>query len=161
MTLSALTPLLGVVVGAAGALLGQQLANRAASRREGAARTAAIREVRREMIVAFLEAVQPAERAAQDIHRNGGQPDDTDSRMDHVWFRQKCVEVTCTSPVRSATWRYAERLSDAIYGSIPQDTNVFKYIAERRGPFITEARAELGIAEVLEAEAFNPEDTAK
>ncbi|SRR5712691_6832855 len=146
MTPSVFVPLLGVVVGAAGALLGQGLANRVGIRQASAARAAVIRSDRRNAITAFLEAAQAAEEAAyrEDAAMRVG----SDSRMHNVWFRQKCLELVCTSPVRSGAWDYAQRLGDAIYDEVPEGTDVFRYLSERREPFLAVARTELGIADV-------------
>ncbi|GIJ49777.1 hypothetical protein Val02_66630 [Virgisporangium aliadipatigenens] len=62
-----------------------------------------------------------------------------------MWFRQKCVELVSTEPVRDAARTYAWHMSEATYGRVPQGKSVWSYLTEGREPFLAAARVELGV----------------
>ena len=151
-----LVPLLGVAIGAAGALLGQHLANRVTTRQARAVRMAAERDERKQQILAFLEAAQSVEQAAEYLFFNGRRLDDTVARTHSIWFHQKCMELVCTAALNDKTIDYARRMHDACYKDLPERVAVWDYIAEMRNPFLAAAREELGIAAALPAERVLP-----
>jgi hypothetical protein len=148
VTASILIPLLGVAIGAAGALLSQYFSNRLATQQSRVARSAAIREERKGLILAFLETAQTVEQAAEHLYQNGSRPDDTVSRTHRMWFRQKCIELACSAELNDRAIDYSWRMHEACYKDLPKGMPVWDYIAEKRNPFLAAARTELGIAEL-------------
>jgi hypothetical protein len=146
---SVLVPLLGVVLGAAGALLGTYLSTRVTKQQAQDARVAAIRAERKAEIEAFLEVAQSVEQAAELRYQEGGLPPDVNFRTHQMWFRQKCIELICSADLNQRTVEYAFRMHHACYREMPKNIDVWDFIRELRDPFLAAARHELGIGQPL------------
>jgi hypothetical protein len=144
---SVVVPLLGVVLGATGALLGTYLSTRVTKQQAKDARIAAIRAEYKAQIEAFLEIAQSVEQAAGRRYQEGSLPKDVSSRTHQMWFRQKCIELVCSEPFKDKTVEYAWRLHHACYRELPDGIDVWDFLRERRDPFLATAREELGIAQ--------------
>ena len=142
---SVVVPLVGVFLGAVGALLGTYLSNRVTQRQADDAKAAALRAEYKAAIEAFLEVAQSVEQAAERLYREVGLPGDVGSRTHQMWYRQKCIELVCSAALNEKTKDYAYRMSDACYQELPAGINIWEYLRQCRDPFLAAARHELGI----------------
>lgn len=138
-------PLLGVVLGAAGALLGTYLSTRVTKQQADDAKAAAVRAEHKAAIEAFLEIAQSVEQAAERRFQEGSLPQDVGSRTHQMWFRQKCIELVCSASLNEKTLGYAWRMHHACYRELPANVDVWDFLRERRDPFLEAARQVLGI----------------
>lgn len=111
-----------------------------------AAKVAAVRAERKAEIEAFLEVAQSVEQAAEDRYQRGSLPEDVSARTHQMWFRQKCVELVCSTALASKTLDYAWRLHEACYQEMPGGVDIWQFMTEKRTPFLKSAWQELGIA---------------
>jgi hypothetical protein len=98
-------------------------------------------------VLAFLEGCQRAEHAAEDRAFSREQRADLDALKHDLWYLQKCIELVAGRHVRSAAFKYAKQLTDALFETAPTGREIFDFIAKKRLPFIEAARTELGIPE--------------
>jgi hypothetical protein len=146
--LSTLLPLVGVALGASGAFAGQYLATRETKHQARLDAEHAIRDERKQAIKDFLRISQKVERVAEHRWQNDntfveGSPDLTHE----MWYRQKCIDLVVSEPVREAARKYAWYMSEATYGRVPEGMSVWGYLTEAREPFLAAARSELGISD--------------
>jgi K+-sensing histidine kinase KdpD len=151
VTTSIVVSLVSVGVGAFVALLSTYLTNRVAKK----SRAAALRAERKEAIVAFLDVAQSVEQAAEQRYLNKDLPDDTTSRTHQMWFRQKCIELVCTSAMNEKTIEYADQMSDGCYKEPPPNVKIWNFLEEKRLPFLATARQELGIPDLGKKHLFS------
>jgi hypothetical protein len=142
---SVVIPLLGVVVGAAGVLLAQYLSTRVTKQQAEAAKLAAIRAERKDSILAFLEATQRVEQAAEERYMTGKLPEDYPARVHDMWFRNRCIELINRPALIDKCESYVWCLHTAIYRELPEGIDIWRFIKERFDPFLAAARMELGI----------------
>lgn len=142
---SVVVPLLGVILGAAGALLGTYLSARVTKQQANDARAAALRAERKIAIEAFLEVAQHVEQAAEQRYQKGKAPQDVGSRTHQMWFRQKCIELVCSSALNQAAIDYSYRLNNLCYKQLPAGTDIWTLFKPYRNTFLEVARRELGI----------------
>ena len=139
--------LAGVALGILGTIATQYLTTRESRRAARSATKAALRSERKTAVLAFLEGCQRAEQAAEDRAFRHEQRADPDALKHNLWYQQKCITLVAGPHVRSAAFRYAERLTDAIFHDAPTGDGIFGFISEERDPFIEAVREELGIPE--------------
>jgi hypothetical protein len=140
--LSSLLPLAGVALGSAGTFLGQYLATRETKKQARAAADARLRAERKEAILAFLDACQKVEAAAEDLYQKHDRDEATVPALTHyMWLQQKYVDIICGPMLRNTAFLLTERLHSAAYTR--PDTPVWEWVNERRGPFLEAARIEL------------------
>jgi hypothetical protein len=98
-----------------------------------------------------LDVCQRVERAAEHRYQNENRFVEGSPELTHeMWFRQKCLELVARSRVRSTAFEYADRLMAATYGRVPKDMEVWKFIGEKRGPFMDAAKDELMIVSAVD-----------
>jgi hypothetical protein len=144
-TTSVVIPLIGVVVGAAGALSAQYLSTRVTKQQAETARLAAIRAERKTTILAFLEATQRVERAAEERHMNGKLPDDFPAYVHDMWFQNRCIMLVNKPELIEKCQDYVWCLHRAIYRELPEGVDIWQFIKEHFDPFLAAARVELGL----------------
>jgi len=142
---SVVVPLLGVVLGAAGALLGTYLSTRVTKQQADNAKAAAVRAEYKAAITAFLEIAESVEQAAGRRYQEGNLPQDVSSRTHQMWFRQKCIELVCSASLNGKTVDYAWRMHHACYRELPSNVDVWDFLRDHRNAFLAAAREELGI----------------
>ena len=142
---SVVIPLVAVALGAVGALLGTYLSNRVTRQQADDAKAAALRAEYKTAIEAFLEAAQSVEQAAERRYQEGSLPNDVGSRTHQMWYRQKCIELVCSTALNEKTKDYAFRMSHACYRELPDKIDIWEYLGQCRDPFLAAARHELGI----------------
>lgn len=142
---SVVIPLLGVVVGAAGALSAQYLSTRVTKQQAEVARQAAIRAERKNTLLAFLEAAQRVEQAAEERYMTGNLPDDFPSRVHDMWFQHRCIELVNRPALVDKCEGYVWCLHAAIYRELPEGVDIWQFIKEHFDPFLTAARMELDL----------------
>lgn len=145
VTTSVVVPLVGVVLGALGALLGVYLSNRVTKKQAEDSRTAALRTERKKAIVAFLNVAQSVEEAVEQRYLHATLPDDWTSRIHKMWFRQKCIELVCNPAVNEKTIEYAKQIHGLCYKELQPNVPVWDLVEETRLPFLATARQDLGI----------------
>jgi hypothetical protein len=142
---TAVIPLAGVALGVIGTVAVQYSSTRETSRQAKAAAAAAIRADRIKAVLAFLKVCQKVERFAQE-HARVDNPD-VNATTDEMWFRHKWVELVSGPTVSLTAFQFADRLNAAVYNSqnIPANQTVYKFINEKRQPFMDAAGEELRI----------------
>jgi hypothetical protein len=94
--LTSLLPLAGVALGSAGTFLGQYLATRETKKQARAAADARLRAERKEAILAFLDACQKVEAAAEDLYQKHDRDEAAVPALTHnMWLQQKYVDIIC------------------------------------------------------------------
>ncbi|GLY37523.1 hypothetical protein Amsp01_035470 [Amycolatopsis sp. NBRC 101858] len=151
MNWAVILPLVGVLIGATASFAAQYLATRTTQRQEKIRRVAEIRAERKEVIFNFLEGMQLVERVAEHRFEHGGHGEVPQPATHRMWYLQKCIELVGTQQLIHASVEYAQRLHDAVYGSLPAGVNVWEFMAERRFPFLEAARRELDIPDLRES----------
>lgn len=141
MTSTVVVPLVSVGVGAFVALLSTYLTNRVAKKSRGAA----LRAERKEAIVAFLDVAQGVEQAAEQRYLYGELPDDAASRIHQMWFRQKCIQLVCTSGTNNKAIDFGNKMKYGCYGDLPDTVTAWDFVEGDRNEFLATARQELGI----------------
>jgi hypothetical protein len=138
-------PLAGVALGVGGTVVVQYYSTRETSRQAKATADAAIRADRLKAVLAFLKVCQKVERFAQE-HARVDNPD-VNAATDEMWFRHKWVELVSGPEVSLTAFYFADRLNDAVYErqKIPANQAVYKFINDKRQPFMDAAGAELRI----------------
>jgi hypothetical protein len=168
---STVLPLVGVVIGASGTLLGQHLALRVDARREAAQRAADQRAERKDAIIGFLSAT---ERVEQHRGQRAAKPDRGSSPlielMHAVWLAKKIIELVCSGELAQAAQDYtlelnrtSKELGSSGTGQRPAGLSARE--RQLRAEFMEVARLEMGYAgEPLlrrtHAEADQPETGA-
>jgi hypothetical protein len=142
---TALLPLVGVMLGTGGILVGQYLTTRSTREKDIADRRAALRAERKDAIIEFLLSTRRAERTAALFKESGRRPADSEAISDEMWHMQKCLTLVAAQQLRDASQLYADRLNQALWHGIPEDASVWEYIDKQRHQFMQAARAELGI----------------
>ena len=150
---SVVVPLIGVVVGAAGALSAQYLSTRVTKQQAEAARRAAIRAERKSTILAFLEATQRVERAAEERYMTGKLPGEYPVYVHDMWFQDRCIKLISKPEVIEKCQAYVLCLHKAIYRELPEGIDIWQFIKQYFDPFLDAARVELG----LDRDAARPE----
>jgi L-lactate utilization protein LutC len=144
---ASLFSLAGVVLGAAGTMLGQHIAMRTTRTEAQAARTLAYRAERKAAILEFLEVTQHVERIVAKVHAEHKSRDhDEATRVtDQLWLKQKQLELIASKPLCIATFEFTERLNAAVWQDLPDGTNCWDYMNERRALFLAAARADVDV----------------
>ncbi|MCA6091826.1 hypothetical protein LE181_06555 [Streptomyces sp. SCA3-4] len=161
MWTTSLPPFIGVVLGTVASLVGQFLQGRASERAEARSsereRAEARRNERLTHLVAFLCAVQEAERVAVDRYQHN----ETDTQwqmrarqaLDRVWVTQKTIHMVCASEVNEAAREAAFAVQDVIRkgpgeaGEQPQDEMVWQAISPSRRAYLDVAATYLSEVE--------------
>lgn len=143
--LAYILPLVGVVLGAAGTFAGQYLATRETRKQARSAAETALRSERKEAVLAFLEACQQVEAAAEHLFFKGSVREEAPRLTHQMWYRCKCLELVCGTRVRKTAVEYADRLMTAAHDGVPGGAKVWVWLGETRGPFLKAAKDELGI----------------
>ena len=141
-------PLAGVVIGACGSLGAQAMWARATRAQTEVERSEARRSEQKKALGDFLEAAQAVERVAQHRFSSGEVRDDADTTSNHMWLMQKFVDIIAgTAALRKATFDFAQRSSDAVWGEMPVDRDLQHYLGDLRYGFLQAARRELGVTD--------------
>jgi hypothetical protein len=141
---SVVIPLVGVAVGAAGVLSAQYLSTRVTKQQAEATRQAAIRAERKSAILAFLEATQRVERAAEERYMTGKLPGDFPAHVHDMWFQNKCIKLVNKPELIEKCHDYAWFLYKTIYRELPEGIDIWQFIEQHFDPFMAAARVELG-----------------
>ncbi|WP_162890202.1 hypothetical protein [Streptomyces olivoreticuli] len=157
MWTTSLPPFIGVVLGTVASLVGQLLQGRASERAEARRnereRAEARRDERLTHLVAFLCAVQEAERVAVDRYHHNETDAEWQMRarraLDRVWVTQKTIHLVCASKVNDAARLAAFAVQDVIREGPgapgePQDERVWQSIGPSRRAYLDVAAAYLG-----------------
>jgi hypothetical protein len=145
-------PLLGVVIGACGTLLGQHMALRVDARREAARRAADQRAERKDAIISFLSAAERVEQHRGPRALRSGHDDDPLIELLHgAWLAKKVIELVCSGVLAQAAQDYTEELARASRepgksGSGHQAVAVSARERLLRREFMEAARREMGYA---------------
>ncbi|MEU0843202.1 hypothetical protein ABZ370_27490 [Streptomyces sp. NPDC005962] len=134
--------LIGVLLGTAGTLIGQHLANRVEVQRGHRHRADVARAERKEAISGFLKAVQRVELVLD--RRKLGMPtldDPEDEKLHELWLAKKAVELVCSTEVSQAAHDYTTLLHTLM--RTPDDRGRSPVKRERREVFMEVAREEL------------------
>ena len=142
---SVVIPLIGVVVGAAGALSGQYLSSRVTKQQAEAAKQASIRAERKSTILALLEATQRVERDAEARYMTSKLPDDYPSHVHDMWFQNRCIMLVSKPELVEKCQDYVWCLHKAIYRELPEGVDIWQFVKQCFDPFLAAARAELGL----------------
>jgi hypothetical protein len=142
---SVVVPLVGVVVGAAGALSAQYLSSRVTKQQAEAAKQASIRAERKSTILALLEATQRVERDAEARYMTGELPDDFPAHVHDMWFQNRCIMLVSKSELVRKCQDYVWCLHTAIYRELPEGVDIWQFVKQHFDPFLTAARVELGL----------------
>jgi hypothetical protein len=132
---------LGALIGALASLTGQQMAARAADKREALARYAAFRLERKEAIDAFFEIAQEAERVAGD--RKQYDYDTLTKVHSALWMHYKRLALICSPALVSPLDDLAHTLSRDLWGGTPEDIAVWQHLQEPSRRFREAARTEI------------------
>ncbi|MEU7607039.1 hypothetical protein [Streptomyces sp. NPDC041003] len=151
-----LAPLIGVLLGGLMSMLAQRSAGRALERGEARRSVRELAEARRNErlthLIAFLSAVQEAERVAVDRYQHNLADEQWQARarqvLDRVWVTQKTIHVLCASEVseaaRSLAWAVQEVIRKGPEDSgEPQDEKVWAHIHPSRQAFLDLVRDQL------------------
>lgn len=129
--------LLGTVIGSASSLLSQQLASRAAERRERLASEAQHREERRQAIEAFLE-------AAQEVDRVASHQDDRPPEIIHqLWLRYHRLAILASDQLQGPLKEFADILNLSFWEGTSDGGPLWQHLQGPRDRFGIAARAEL------------------
>lgn len=140
MTDSTVLALIGVLLGTAGTLVGQYLANRVEVQREQRHRADATRSERKEAISEYLRAVQRVELILD--RRKLGMPtldDPEDEKLHDLWLAKKGVELVCSTETAQAAHDYTKEL----HALMRSERGRSPVKRERREAFVEVAREEL------------------
>ncbi|GAA2646074.1 hypothetical protein GCM10010399_94610 [Dactylosporangium fulvum] len=142
-TSAVVLPLVGVVLGTAGTLVGQFLATRGERRRHTADLAAAARAERKQAVVDFLSAAQRVERVIDNAqHRSHSADRDTvDELLHSLWLSKKLLELVCGHDVASTAHRFTSTLENMARGG----ADLTDRQRANRAEFMESARCELGI----------------
>jgi hypothetical protein len=147
---STVLPLVGVLLGFAGTLLGQHLSQRGESRREAARQAGEQRAERKDAIIGFLSAAERIEhhRGLPEAQRPGHDGQLTEL-LHAVWLAKKIIELVCSGDVAQAAHDYTRELnrrSHELERSELADVSAGLTTGERRlrAEFIEAARREMG-----------------
>ena len=143
--LAVLGTLLGTLIGAIATLAAQQIAARAADKREQLQRRSALRLERKNQIDAFLDAAQEAERIAGDRDQfDYG----TITRTSHnLWAHHKRLALICSAELASPLDELVNALHTTLWEGAPEGVPVWKYVADQTWRFREAARREVEWAE--------------
>ncbi|MEU8580266.1 hypothetical protein [Streptomyces abikoensis] len=157
MWTTSLPPFIGVVLGTVASLVGQLLQGRASERAEARRNERERAEARRNEhlthIVAFLCALQEAERVAVDRYHHNETDAEWQMRarraLDRVWVTQKTIHLVCASKVNNAAREAAFAVQDVIRKGPgdpgePQDERVWQAISPSRRAYLDVAAEYLG-----------------
>lgn len=135
-----LVPLVGVVLGSAGALLGQRVTVRSESNREQQRVRSTTLAEHRQKIMAYLSATQRAE-LSLDRRRLGRPPDDSqlDEELHAIWLGVKDIYLACSPALADAAKEYAHSLHNLSRGR----TNNLAAKRQHRADFLALARLEI------------------
>ncbi|MFC7245065.1 hypothetical protein ACFQO7_21530 [Catellatospora aurea] len=147
--------LVGVVAGGS-ALLGQRLTLRNTERAEVRRSALALAETRRQErlthVMAFLEAVQAAERIAVDHHHYGVDDEQWQARanamIDRLWVLQKTLHLLCDEELNAAARLLAFAVRDLVRDgpkdrTAPVETRIWEEIGPSRRAFLDVAHLHL------------------
>ncbi|MFH8800884.1 hypothetical protein ACH4F6_14980 [Streptomyces sp. NPDC017936] len=156
MTWTTLAPLVGVVLGGLMSWLAQHTSGRASARVEESRGTRECAEARRcerlTHLIAFLSAVQEAERVAVDRYQHRMADAQWEARarqtVDRMWVTQKTIHMLCAPEVNDAARRLAYAVQDVIRKGPddpgePQDEKVWEAIRPSRREFLDVVRDHL------------------
>ncbi|QLH24931.1 MULTISPECIES: hypothetical protein [Streptomyces] len=140
VTDSTVLALIGVLLGTAGTLIGQHLANRVEVQRDHRHRADLARSERKEAISGFLKAVQRVELVLD--RRKLGMPtldDPEDVKLHDLWLATKAVELVCSTEAAQAAHDYTKEL----HALMRSERGRSPVKRERREAFVEVAREEL------------------
>ena len=155
---SAVLPLAGVAIGTTGALIGQFLTARFASRTEAQRIWAERRAERKESIMKFLDAAQDVELLLDETREDRPlAAPAARERLHRLWLEKKRVELVCSTQFAQAAHNYARVLN-----TFARDERINRHSdvdADFRTRVMELARTELGIsAEPIERRIPMPEN---
>lgn len=142
VTDSTVLALIGVLLGTAGTLVGQHLANRVEVQRDHRHRADLARSERKEAISGYLKAVQRVELILD--RRKLGMPtldDPEDEKLHDLWLAKKAVELVCSTEAAQAAHDYTTVLHALMRNESERGRSPVK--RERREAFMEVAREEL------------------
>lgn len=145
-------PLAGVVIGACGTLLGQQLAMRVEAHREAARRASDQRAERKDAIIGFLSATERVEQHRGQLAVEPGHDAGALIELMHaVWLAKKIIELVCSGALAQAAQDYTLELNRASLELRPHSTSqrspaLSARERQLRAEFMETARRELGYA---------------
>jgi hypothetical protein len=141
-----LLPLVGVVLGASGTLVGQYLTTRVAVQRDKREQEATDRAERKEAIMGFLSAAQMVE-LLLDRKFIDETPSKTEAweRLHALWLAHKLAELVCSSEVAQVSYDYAFALHCLVRETVDEEDPPSK--RECRYAFMAAARRELGVTD--------------
>ena len=116
----------------------------------------------RDAIYAFLEAVQLAEQFADPANKGrsvltgldyqsakeflsaeDARVTERNTILHRMWFRQKALEVIATDELKTSSYGYTVIMRDVLFGKIPNDTDMWKYMDAAKVEFLKLARVAL------------------
>jgi hypothetical protein len=144
---STVLPLAGVVLGSAGTLLGQLLAQRGDIRRDEAQQAREWRAERKDAIVGFLSAAERTEQyRGQQAAAHGREIGELSELLHAVWLAKKIIELVCSAELAQAAQDYVRELDRCCREFVGNPgAEAFPRQERRlRGEFMELARQEMG-----------------
>ncbi|MFI6458693.1 hypothetical protein ACIBF6_45005 [Streptosporangium amethystogenes] len=139
-------PLLGVLLGTCGTLLGQYLATRVDSKRLEHDRLAAMRAERKAAILSFLDAAQRVELILdkQPVFNDRSDDNAAQEELHKLWLAKKTVELVCSPELAQCAQDY----TSALHIMLRNPDQVADPAAKRETRYLMmeSARRDLGIA---------------
>ncbi|MEV6152571.1 hypothetical protein AB0L53_19705 [Nonomuraea sp. NPDC052129] len=139
-------PLLGVLLGTCGTLLGQYLATRVDSKRLEHDRLAAMRAERKAAILSFLDAAQRIELILdkQPVFKDRLDENTAQEDLHKLWLAKKSVELVCSPELAQCAHDY----TSALHVTLRNPDRVADPAARRKTRYLMmeSARRDLGIA---------------
>lgn len=138
-------PLLGVLLGTGGTLLGQHLATRVDRRRLEHDQLVAVRAERKAAILSFLDAAQRIEMALDERTESKNSPSEVgvQENIHQLWLAKKSVELVCSPELAQSAHDYTY----ALHVSLKSPDLVTDPSAKRQARHLVmeSARQDLGI----------------
>lgn len=138
-------PLLGVLLGTGGTLLGQHLATRVDRKRLEHDRLVVMRTERKAAILSFLDVAQRIEMALDEHAEPKDSPGEADSKesLHQLWLAKKNVELVCSPELAQSAHDYTY----ALHVSLRSPDRITDPSAKRQARYLVmeSARRDLGI----------------
>lgn len=138
-------PLLGVLLGTCGTLLGQYLATRADSKRLEYDRLAALRAERKAAILSFLDAAQRIELILdrQPVFKDQPGENTAQENLHELWLAKKNIELVCSPELA----QHAQDYTSALHVMLRNPDRVADSAVKREARYqvMESARQDLGI----------------
>jgi heme exporter protein D len=139
--------LLGTVIGVCGTIATQQMAMRAAERRDRSQRLAALRSERKAAVDAFIDAAQEVERVAADSEVADHA---TKTSVGHrMWIRHKQLALICSDDLNGPLDDLANKLNQTLWHGVADGKPIYEYVGHEMWVFRNAARREIGTSEEL------------